>query len=102
MTAPRLGLLAWFGLVGIATYVLLIGGTYPGYYNQPARIVTHVFAVAIVGGWLALALLRPRWRADTPLRWPALAIVAALVLSGIFSQRPRLSLEPVLTGAAIE
>jgi O-antigen ligase/tetratricopeptide (TPR) repeat protein len=90
--------IAWAVLALTGIYLVTAGGTYPAIASVQAAIVIQMMAVAILGGWLVLAILRPSWRPTTPLMVPVGIVVAAWCLSALFSQRPRLSLEPTLAG----
>lgn len=89
---------AWIVIAVAWAFFLTSGGTYPGIADVQAQLVAQVFAVAILGSWLVIALLRPGWRLTTPLLIPVLAASAAYAAAGLFSQRPRLSLEPTIAG----
>jgi O-antigen ligase len=89
---------AWVVLLLSGLFLLTTGGTYPGIASPEAHIVGQVIAYVVLGGWLLLALRRPEWRPQTPLLLPVLAASGAYLLSFVFSQRPRLSLEPTVAG----
>jgi hypothetical protein len=90
--------IAWAGLALTAVYLVTAGGTYPAIASVQAAIVIQVMAVIVLGGWLVLAIARPSWQPTTPLMLPVAIVVGAWCLSALFSQRPRLSLEPTLAG----
>lgn len=91
-------LLAWMGLVLAALFFLTTGGTYPGIASVDGHVIGQVLAIVVLGGWLAIALVRPHWRPQTPLLLPIAIACAAYLASALVSQRPRLSLEPTLAG----
>lgn len=91
----------WTGLVLAAVLLFTATGTYGVMGTIHSRIGNQVIAIAILGGWLAVAVFRPAWRPRTPLL-PYVALAAgAYALSAVTSQRPRLSLEPMLGGLAL-
>lgn len=90
--------LAWAMLLSGALIVLDFAGWYGYIVDQPVRILTQALAYAVVGGWLLVALMRPRWLPRTPLAAPVIAAAAVFVLASVFSQRPRLSAEATLIG----
>ena len=91
-------LLAWVGLVLAAVFFLTTGGTYPGIASVQAHVIGQVLAIAILGGWLLIALVKPAWRSSTPLLVPVALASLAYALSALASQRPRLSFEPTIAG----
>ena len=91
-------LFAWIAILAAALYIVLIGGGYPGLASLHAKVIIQVSAVAILGTWLAVSIIRPSWRVTTPLLVPVLLASGAYVLSAVFSERPRLSLEPTIGG----
>lgn len=93
-----LRLIAWMALVLAAVFFLTTGGTYPGIASVEGHVIGQVIAIAVLGGWLALALVRPEWRPRTPLLVPIALASAAYLASAIASQRPRLSFEPTIAG----
>ncbi len=98
---PLIRQLAWTGLVLAAVLVFTATGTYDAMGTAQARIGNQLMAGLILGGWLVVALIRPAWRPRSPLM-PFVALVAgAYALSAVTSQRPRLSLEPMLGGLAL-
>ena len=99
--ASSLRLLAWAGLLAAFAYFMTVGGTYLGIASVRAQIATQLVAYLILGAWLLLAIVRPAWRPMTPLLVPVALASAAYALSGLLSQRPRLSLEPALGGLAL-
>jgi O-antigen ligase len=93
--------LAWAVLLAAGLFVLDIGGWY-GYINdQPSRIATQIAAYVVIGGWLLVAALRPSWLPRTPLARPVVAVAAVFALTGLLSQRSRLSVESTLAGLAV-
>ena len=93
--------LAWAVLLAAGLFVLDIGGWY-GYINdQPSRIATQIATYVVIGGWLLVAGLRPAWLPRTPLARPVTAVAAVFALSGLLSQRSRLSTEATLAGLAV-
>jgi O-antigen ligase/tetratricopeptide (TPR) repeat protein len=92
----RLG--AWAVLVLSAVFFLTTGGTYPGIASVEGHLIGQIVAIAILGGWLALSLGRPAWRARSPLLLPVALACLAYGASAMVSQRPRLSLEPTIAG----
>jgi tetratricopeptide (TPR) repeat protein len=93
--------LAWAVLLAAGLFVLDIGGWY-GYINdQPSRIATQIAAYVVIGGWLLVAALRPGWLPRTPLARPIVAAAAVFALTGLLSQRSRLSIESTLAGLAV-
>jgi tetratricopeptide (TPR) repeat protein len=89
---------AWAVLLFSGLFLLTTGGTYPGIASVEGHIVGQVIAYAVLVGWLLLALRKPEWRPTTPLFWPILIAAAAYGLAAVFSQRPRLGLEPTIAG----
>lgn len=89
---------AWAGLVMCAAFFLTTGGTYPGIASVEGHIIGQAIAIVVFGGWFAISLMRPSWRARTPLLVPVVLACLAYVASGLVSQRPRLSLEPTIAG----
>jgi O-antigen ligase len=98
--ARRLRLAAWLGIAMVAAYMVAVGGNYYGIASTPAQLTTQVIAYVALGGWVVLAVVSPRWRPQTPLLAAVLIAALAYALSGFFSTRPRLSLEPTLAGLA--
>jgi len=93
--------LAWAVLLAAGLFVLDIGGWY-GYINdQPSRIATQIAAYVVIGGWLLVAAVRPGWLPRTPLARPVVAVAAVFALTGLLSQRSRLSVESTLAGLAV-
>jgi O-antigen ligase len=92
----RLGV--WAALVLSAAFFLTTGGTYPGIASVDAHVIGQVIGITVLGGWCALALMRPVWRPSSPLLLPVVIASAAYLLSAVFSQRPRLSFEPTIAG----
>ncbi len=97
-TTDRLRILAWAAILVAGIFFMTAGGTYPGIASVQARIVAQVLSYAILGGWLVLAIMRPAWRPTTPLFGPVMLASGAYAVAALFSQRPRLSLEPTLAG----
>jgi O-antigen ligase len=91
---------AGWSVLLVAALFLLFGGGYLSLPSMVAKLTFQVIAVTILGGWLAIALMRPSWRPATPLVLPVLIASGAYSLSFLLSQRPRLSLEPTLGGLA--
>jgi O-antigen ligase/tetratricopeptide (TPR) repeat protein len=89
---------AWLVLLVTGLYLLTTGGNQVLVREVSAKIVLQILAIGVLGVWLAGAILRPSWRPSTPLAIPVFAVSAALALSAVLSQRPRLSLEPTLGG----
>ena len=96
--ASKWQLLAWIVCAAAAIFILIVGGGYLAIASLEAKITLQVIAVLILGGWLLLAVARPAWRATTPLLEVVLIVLAAYGLSALMSQRPRLSLEPMIGG----
>jgi O-antigen ligase len=93
--------LAWVGLVLVALVLFVVTGGYDAMGSIQSRLAHQAMAYLVLGSWLLVALVRPAWRPRTPLL-PALGLaLAAYGLSALASQRPRLSLEPALAGAAL-
>lgn len=93
--------LTWAVLLAGGLFVLDIGGWYGNLNDQPSRMATQIATYVILGGWLLIAALRPSWLPRTPLARPVTAAAAVFALTGLLSQRPRLSLESTLTGLAV-
>jgi O-antigen ligase len=92
----RLG--AWAVLLLSGLFLLTTGGTYPGIASVEGHVVGQVIGIAVLGGWLAISLVRREWRPRTPLLVPLALASAAYLASALVSQRPRLSLEPTIAG----
>jgi O-antigen ligase/tetratricopeptide (TPR) repeat protein len=101
--ASRRGLrfLLWIGLVLAAFFVLFIGGTYAGLADQPVRIFTQVVTLTVLGAWLLGLAVRPEWRPRGDVTAAVVVAVAGAAVATALSQRPRLSLEAFLVGAAV-
>ena len=65
------------------------------------RIATQIAAYVVIGGWLLVAAFRPAWLPRTPLARPIAAAAAVFALTGLLSQRSRLSVESTLAGLAV-
>lgn len=91
-----LALLGWMTFVVLLVYTVFIGGGYDATLLGEFRLVSlAVIGVALVT-WAILALLRPAWRPRSAI-WPALVLpIAALVLTSLASDSPRLGAEYVL------
>ncbi|HXG26230.1 MAG TPA: O-antigen ligase family protein, partial [Candidatus Binatia bacterium] len=96
MILIRLG--AWVVLVLCAVFLLTTGGTYPGIASIEAHVIGQIIAIGVLGTWSVVSIWKPAWRAATPLLLPIALAAGAYLLSGLFSQRPRLSFEPLLAG----
>lgn len=88
----------WALLLAAALFVLDFAGWYGYITDQPIRIATQFLTYAVLGGWLVVAMVRPRWLPRTPLVAPVVAASAVFALAGLFSQRSRLSVESTLIG----
>jgi O-antigen ligase len=106
MVAPPLRangvrLLAWLGLLLAALLVLDFAGWYGYIADVGIRIGLQVAAFVTVGGWLLACVVRPQWLPRGPLVLPVVAATAIFVLSGLLSQRLRLSVESVAQGVVM-
>ncbi len=99
--ATGLRLFAWLGLLLCGLFVLVFAGWYGYIADVGVRIGLQVAAFLIVGGWLALCAVRPYWLPRGPLVLPVIAATAIFVLSGLLSQRQRLSVESVAQGVVV-
>jgi tetratricopeptide (TPR) repeat protein/O-antigen ligase len=98
LRAVRLGAWAWLIVVGL--FVIFIGGNYPWLGSQVVRITVQVGVLVTIAGWLGLAIVRPQWRPRRSVVLPVAVGLAAAALSTALSERPRLSSESLLVGAA--
>jgi tetratricopeptide (TPR) repeat protein len=96
LEAARLA--AWVVLLLAGLFFLTTGGTYPGIASVEGHVIGQFIAIVVLGGWLAIALVRPAWRPRAPLLLPLAIASAAYLASALVSQRPRLSLEPTIAG----
>lgn len=90
------------GAILLVVLVVLVFGTgmYAFQVQPPARLVTEVLIGILLIAWGVVAAVRPALRPTTPLAWPVALAMAAFAASVVFSERPRLSLEPALIGVA--
>ena len=99
--SAALRLAGWIVVLAATTYIMAVGGTYNGIASAPDRVLMQALAYGILGTWCIGAMLRPSWRPRTPLLFPVVLASAVYGLSALFSQRPRLSLDPTMAGFAI-
>jgi O-antigen ligase/tetratricopeptide (TPR) repeat protein len=95
---PALAPASWLLVAFAGVAVLLFGGHFQSLVTLPVVDGLQVLSVLILGGWLLIVVLRPAARPTTPLMIPVAAASAAYALSGLLSQRPRLSLESTIGG----
>jgi O-antigen ligase/tetratricopeptide (TPR) repeat protein len=86
----------FLGFAGVA--VLLSSGHFLSLVLPQVVFGLQAFAVLILGTWLAVAVLTPSARPNTPLFAPVLFGMAVYGVSALLSQRPRLSVESTLGG----
>lgn len=89
-------LTTWIVLLAGGVFLLMVGGNFTLVREVAAKIVLQVLALGILTVWVAGTVVRSSWRPSTPLFIPVLVGASAYVLSGLLSQRPRLSLEPTM------
>ncbi len=94
-------LLAWSVLLVAVALLFTATGQYDSMGTIQSRFLNQGMVVLVLGTWLVGALFRPAWRPVTPLLLPLALACAAYTLSALGSQRPRLSLEPLLGGLSI-
>ena len=106
MARPPLGsVLAWFLIVlGVIYLVALGGGAFIGLYSTPLRIISVATLTIALAVWLVLAWRRPFWRPNSSFALALAVSFAALVITLLLSDRPRLGADYVayaalLTGA---
>ncbi|MEZ0241458.1 MAG: O-antigen ligase family protein [Chloroflexota bacterium] len=84
---------AWTALVLAATYLVFVGGTWPGIYASQFRVVTLVLTLGIFLAWAIAARKSSNWLPRSALL-PAMAVsLASLAIATIFSRIPRVSAE---------
>jgi O-antigen ligase len=88
-------LIGWpLTIVGF-TYLVLIGGGFPGVFAPAFRMADVVIAAIALVLWLVASFYHPRWRPNTVL-WPAFGtMLIAFAVTTVTSVLPRLSLEYV-------
>jgi O-antigen ligase len=91
--APGWHRAAWIGFAVLFTYVVVLGGSWPGIYAVEVRIVSLLLMAVVLSGWAVLAWRRPEWRPRTAI-WPAVVPpLGVFALSTLTSPFPRLGLE---------
>jgi O-antigen ligase/tetratricopeptide (TPR) repeat protein len=94
-TSRVVRVIGWPLTIVSISYLVLLGGAYPGVFAPSFRMVDVAIAGSALGLWLLLNFVDPRWRPATVL-WPAFgAILVAFVISSITSALPRFSFEYV-------
>src|SRR5438034_410255 len=92
-SAPAAALLIWPILIGLLTYLVLLGGMYPGVFAPDFRLADIVVAALVLFVWAGFAVRDVTWRPRTAL-WPAIfASIAAFPAATVGSAMPRLSAE---------
>src|SRR3990170_148023 len=99
--SAALRLAGWIVVLAATTYIMAVGGTYNGIASAPDRVLMQALAYGILGTWCIGAVFRPSWRPRTPLLFPVVLASAVYGLSALFSERPRLSLDPTMAGFAV-
>ena len=84
--------------------VALGGGAFIGLYSTPLRIISVATLTIALAVWLVLAWRRPFWRPNSSFALALAVSFAALAITLLFSDRPRLGADYVayaalLTGA---
>jgi O-antigen ligase len=96
-TAPgRTGLgrlLAWVGILGLAMWLVLVGGTWLGIYTPSLRLTTVALGGIALATWIVVAARWPEWRPRSVLLPAIAAALLSLALSTLTSRYPRQSVE---------
>src|SRR5512143_14507 len=93
-------LVAWFGLISTFVFLVLGGGDYLAVLSPQVQLVFQLLIGIPLAVWFAGCIVAPGWRPRTPLLLPVAVAAAAYALAALLSQRPRLSVEPMLAGLA--